>query len=76
MDVQRHGVAILFDVLREVIPSQNSTVIPMPQHMPIVYNIIRNAGVYSAVQSAMTNFPNCSEIQLMGTQIIEHLPIP
>jgi len=73
MDVQRHGVAILFDVLREVVTSENSTAIHMQQQMRIV--AIMNAGVYSAVQSAMINFPNCSEIQLMGTQILEHLPI-
>ncbi len=73
--MQRHAVAILFDVLREFVSSQNSaTTLQQQQHQIQIVIAIMNAGVYSAVQNAMNNFPCCEEIKLMSQQILLHLP--
>ncbi len=73
--MQRHAVAILFDVLRDFVSSHNTAITwQQQQHQMQIAIAIMNAGVYSAVQNAMNNFSYCEEIKQMSQQILLHLP--
>jgi hypothetical protein len=65
MEVQRHGVAILFDVLREA-PTQSSNV----QGVAKVRLVALNAGLHEALVSGMTAHPFNIEIHMMSLQML------
>jgi hypothetical protein len=73
LDVQRHAIAILFDVLHEFV-STHPTSSSLQQQQYMIISIM-NSGIPSAVQNAMDNFSYCAEINLMSQKILMHLPL-
>lgn len=62
LEVARHGVAIMFDLLRE-----------MPESLVNVSEIRRiavGAGMHEVIRNAMEEFPQSKEIMMMGQQML------
>lgn len=62
LEVARHGIAIMFDLLRE-----------MPETLISVSEIRRiavGAGMHQVVRNAMDAFPSSNEIMMMGQQML------
>jgi hypothetical protein len=72
LDVQRHAIAILFDVLHEFVSTHHTSSTSQEQQYMVIS--IMNSGISSAVQNAMENFSYCAEINLMSQKILMHLP--
>lgn len=62
LEVARHGIAILFDMMREV-PGTMADL----SHIRM---IAMNSGVHGVVLRAMTEFPESVEIMMMGQQML------
>lgn len=62
LEVSRHGIAILFDMMREV-PGTMADF----SHLRM---IAMNSGVHGVVLRAMTEFPDSVEIMMMGQQML------
>lgn len=62
LDVARHGIATLFDLLREI-PESSS-------YIAQIRKIAINAGLHGAVCSAMDEFPNSMEIMMMSQEML------
>jgi hypothetical protein len=62
IEVARHGIATLFDVLREVPES--------PTDMAKIRKIAINAGLHGAVRNAMDEFPDSMEIMMMAQEML------
>ena len=62
LEVARHGIAVLFDMLRE-----------MPESVMNVSEIRRiavGAGMHEVVKNAMDQFPQSKEIMMMGQSML------
>lgn len=62
LDVARHGIATLFDLLREIPES--------PSDIAQIRKIAMNAGLHGAVRSAMDEFPESMEIMMMSQEML------
>mmetsp|Transcript_25605 Transcript_25605/g.46372 ORF Transcript_25605/g.46372 Transcript_25605/m.46372 type:complete len:425 (-) Transcript_25605:53-1327(-) len=62
LDVARHGIAILFDLMREV--PENPTALVQ------IRTIALNAGVHDVLSRAMEEFDDSVEIMMMGQQML------
>ena len=78
-EVARHGIAILFDVLRydNTTPSSSSTSTSISNHHNLpkvdfmqVRRLALLAGMHEVVRDAMVAFDNCVEIMMMGQQLL------
>lgn len=62
LEVSRHGIAILFDTLREAPQT--------PAHVAQIRKIALNAGLHEVILSAMNEFDISAEINMMGREIL------
>jgi hypothetical protein len=62
LEVARHGIAILFDVLRET-PE-------IPSDLTKIREVAVAAGMHKAIRQAMDNFPESMECMMMGQEIL------
>jgi hypothetical protein len=62
MEVARHGIATLFDVLRETPES--------PRDMVRIRQMAVNADLHGAVRNAMDEFPESMEIMMMSQEML------
>jgi len=62
LEVARHGIAILFDMMREVPGSL--------QDVSKIRMIALNAGMHEVVKKSMDEFPESTEVMMMGQQML------
>ena len=62
LEVSRHGIAILFDMLREATQT--------PAHVVQIRKIALSAGLHEVILSAMNEFDMSAEINMMGREIL------
>lgn len=62
LEVARHGIAVLFDMMREMPESVHD--------VSQIRTIALNAGMHDVVKKALDEFPESKEIRMMGQQML------